>query len=139
MRERDLTVRACPVLPQLANQSVVTAQHQEEQSALINQLAPGSIKTKAGEPHPREATSSRRPTTQEAPIRKAFLKRHRRSTVKPPRAASVIAVRPRSHRGQEASRGDCVCTLHTRRILCGAEAAVLRKSRNMSISNVWSA
>lgn len=46
--------------PQPANQSVVTAQHQEEQSALRNQLAPGIMKTKAGGPHPREATSLRK-------------------------------------------------------------------------------
>lgn len=55
--------------PQPANQSGVTAHHQEEQRALRNQLAPGIINTKAGDPHPREATSpgsphSRRPTSQ---------------------------------------------------------------------------
>lgn len=40
---RDIPVRVCPFLPvtpQPANQSVVTGQHQEEQSALRNQLAP---------------------------------------------------------------------------------------------------
>lgn len=41
---RDIPVRVCLFLPvtppQPANQSVVTGQHQEEQSALRNQLAP---------------------------------------------------------------------------------------------------
>lgn len=66
MQVRDIQVRVCPFLPvtpKPANQSVVTAQHQEEQSALRNQLAPGIIKIKARGPHPREVTSLRKYTS----------------------------------------------------------------------------
>lgn len=142
-----------------ANQSVVTAQHQEEQSALRNQLAPGIMKTKAGGPHPREATSqeahipggpqsreatslrkhtspknsremgseSWRQHTPKASDQKSFPKSSQALHSQTPRAASVIAMRPGSHR---VTRGDCVWNLHTRRILCGSEAAALWKSRN---------